>query len=131
MSLTELVIRGLVADHNIACSECGARFRRSGLRVIRQNSLVWHISARCSRCGGTHLLIVRIDPNGMPAAKSSEDELSSELLPEEMAKLESLPSVSADDVLTVAQLLQQATTLQDFLALLDDSSQVPDPIDEE
>ncbi|MCL4540816.1 MAG: hypothetical protein M1396_00505 [Chloroflexi bacterium] len=114
MSLTEMVIRGLVADHNIACIECGTRFRRSGLRVVRQGPMVWHISARCAKCGSTYLLVVRIDDKGLAAAGSAQ-EPDVELDVEEAELFAQESPISADDVLAIGDLLERVHTMPELL----------------
>lgn len=114
MSLTEMVIRGLVADHNIACIECGTRFRRSGLRVVRQGPMVWHISARCAKCGSTYLLVVRIDNKGLAAAANTQ-EPTLELSAEEAEILDQEVPISADDVLAIGDLLERIHTIPELL----------------
>ena len=98
MSLTEMVIRGLVADYNVACSVCGTRFRRSGLRVVRREDDVWQISARCPSCEKITLLMVKLDASGIV----SDIELSRS----EQERFAGAPAVSADDVLDLAGYLE-------------------------
>lgn len=97
MSLTEMVIRGLVADYNVACSVCGTRFRRSGLRVVRREDDVWQISARCPSCEKVTLLMVKLDASGVV----SDVELSQE----EQERFAGAPPINADDVLAISAFL--------------------------
>ncbi|HEV7216593.1 MAG TPA: hypothetical protein VGP33_15900 [Chloroflexota bacterium] len=107
MSLTEMVIRGLVADYNVACSVCGTRFRRSGLRVVRRQDDVWQISARCPSCEKITLLMVKLDASGIVS--------DLELNRAERERFTGMPAISADDVLELAGYL--ATFDGDFKAL--------------
>ena len=107
MSLTEMVIRGLVADYNVACSVCGTRFRRSGLRVVRRQEDVWQISARCPSCEKITLLMVKLDASGIVS--------DIELTRAEQERFTGMPAISADDVLELAGYL--ATFDGDFKAL--------------
>ena len=107
MSLTEMVIRGLVADYNVACSVCGTRFRRSGLRVVRREDDVWQISARCPSCEKVTILMVKLDASGIV----SDIELSRA----EQERFAGERAVSADDVLAMAGYL--ATFDGDFKRL--------------
>lgn len=107
MSLTEMVIRGLVADYNVACSVCGTRFRRSGLRVVRRQEDVWQISARCPSCEKITLLMVKLDASGIVS--------DIELNRAEQERFTGMPAISADDVLELAGYL--ATFDGDFKAL--------------
>ena len=116
MSLAEIVIRGLVADHNVACNACGARFRRSGLRVLRREQNVWQISARCPSCSSVSLLVVRLDRSGVVS--------NVELSGEEHARFADAPSVTVDDVLDMATFL--ATFDGDFKALFATTDDVPE-----
>jgi hypothetical protein len=94
-----MVIRGLVADYNVACSVCGTRFRRSGLRVVRRKEDVWQISARCPSCEKVTLLVVRLDAAGLV----SDVELNGE----ERERFADAPAITADDVLAIAGFLAQ------------------------
>lgn len=116
MSLAEIVIRGLVADHNVACNACGARFRRSGLRVLRREHDVWQISARCPNCSSVSLLVVRLDRSGVV----SDIELSGD----ERDRFADAPPVTVDDVLDMAGFL--ATFDGDFKALFAARASAPD-----
>jgi hypothetical protein len=107
MSLTEMVIRGLVADYNVACSVCGTRFRRSGLRVVRREDDVWQISARCPSCEKVTILMVKLDASGIV----SDIELSRA----EQERFAGERAVGADDVLAIAEYL--ATFDGDFKRL--------------
>jgi hypothetical protein len=107
MSLTEMVIRGLVADYNVACSVCGTRFRRSGLRVVRREDDVWQISARCPSCEKVTILMVKLDASGIV----SDIELSRA----EQERFAGERAVSVDDVLAMAGFL--ATFDGDFMRL--------------
>jgi len=107
MSLTEMVIRGLVADYNVACSVCGTRFRRSGLRVVRRQEDVWQISARCPSCEKITLLMVKLDASGIVS--------NIELTRDEQERFAGMRAISADDVLEMAGYL--ATFDSDFKAL--------------
>lgn len=111
MSLTEMVIRGLVADYNVACSVCGTRFRRSGLRVIRREDDVWQISARCPSCEKITLLMVKLDASGFVA--------DVELNQAEQERFAGAPAISADDVLEMSGYL--ATFDGNFKALFGQS----------
>jgi hypothetical protein len=106
MSLTEMVIRGLVADYNVACSVCGTRFRRSGMRVVRREDDIWQISARCPSCEKITLLMVKLDAAGIV----SDIELSRA----EQERFAGMPAISADDVLELSGFL--ATFDGDFKA---------------
>lgn len=97
MSLTEMVIRGLVADYNVACSMCGTRFRRSGLRVVRREDDVWQISARCPSCEKVTLLMVKLDASGVVS--------DVELNREEQERFAGSPAINADEVLAMAEFL--------------------------
>lgn len=107
MSLTEMVIRGLVADYNVACSVCGTRFRRSGLRVVRRQDDIWQISARCPGCEKITLLMVKLDASGIVP--------DIELTRDEQERFAGIPAISADDVLELAGYL--ATFDGNFKAL--------------
>lgn len=115
MSLTEMVIRGLVADYNVACSVCGTRFRRSGLRVVRREDDVWQISARCPSCEKVTILMVKLDASGIV----SDLELSRA----EQERFAGRPAISADDVLTMAGYL--ATFDGDFKRLFAEQDAPP------
>ena len=107
MSLSELVIRGLVSEYNVSCSACGTRFRRSGLRVIGHEQDVFQVSARCPHCQTVSVLTVKLDTGGLVT--------SLELTSDEQQRFASSLPVSADDVLDVAEFL--ATFDGDFKAL--------------
>lgn len=124
MSLTEMVIRGLVADYNVACSVCGTRFRRSGLRVVRREDDVWQISARCPSCEKITLLMVKLDASGFVS--------DVELNQAEQERFAGGPAVTADDLLEISGFL--ATFDGDFQALFaqyDAPPAEPDRIDGE
>ncbi len=116
MSLADLVIRGLVADYNVACGACGTRFRRSGLRVVRREEDVWQISARCPSCNLMSLLVLKVDASGLV----SEIELSAD----EQEKFIAAAAIGADDVLALSEFL--AGFDGDFRALFGASATTAD-----
>ena len=97
MSLSEMVLRGLVSDYNVACSSCGTRFRRSGLRVVRREADVWQVSARCPSCEAVSLLVVKLDRSGLVS--------DFELTRAEQERFAQDPPIGADDVLAMAEFL--------------------------
>jgi hypothetical protein len=111
MSLGDLVIRGLVADHNVACSVCGRRFRRSGLRVLRREQNVWQISGRCGQCENVSIFVVKLDTSGL--AEDVVDDV--ELTDTEQERFSAEPPIGADEVLAMADFL--AAFDGDFQAL--------------
>jgi hypothetical protein len=121
MSIHELLIRGLVADYNVACSACGTRFRQSSLRVLRHEDDLWHIRGRCPRCAAVTLLLVKLDlrnSNGDPTLLGSAERAASlELTAEETQRFAEATPIGADDVLAMSEWL--ATFDGNFRSLLD------------
>src|SRR5579875_1472340 len=122
MSIHELLIRGLVADYNVACSACGTRFRQSSLRVLRHEDDVWHIRGRCPRCAAVTLLLVKLDlrdSKGDPMLLGAGERAASlELGAEEAQRFADAAPIGADDVLSISEWL--ASFDGDFRSLRQD-----------
>ncbi len=95
-SAQERLFRQLLTTHR--CSNCRQRFDRERFSVIARHERLWVISARCRACHTSQMFWVPLRDRG---------EGVTEVTAAEQRRLDLLPPLSHDDVLSMHEFLER------------------------
>ncbi len=104
------ILRHLVA--NIPCAVCQHHYEADDVRIVDHRNDIWIAAVRCSHCGSRGLILVMV--------REEKTELVSDLTPEEWARFQEMPQISADDVLDIHEFLRDFDG--DFTSLFGDKA---------
>lgn len=90
-------VRQLIA--NIKCVACSQKYSESDFFIMGQRDDVWMLMVSCSHCKTQGMILAMIK-------EQEQIELITDLTPEELVKVENMPSISVDDVLDLHRFLK-------------------------
>lgn len=90
-------VRQLIA--NTKCVVCSAKYTENDVFIIGRQDDVWMLVVSCPLCQTQGIILAMVK-------EDEELELITDLTPEELDKIEDMPSIDIDDVLDVHRFLQ-------------------------
>jgi hypothetical protein len=93
---------------NIKCVVCSEPYDESDVTIMGQQDELWMLMVSCHHCGTQGIILAMVK-------EDEQVELLTDLGPEELERVNSLPAISSDDVLDVHSFLRDFDG--DFVAL--------------
>jgi hypothetical protein len=84
----------------LRCAGCGKPFHAHDFALLDRRQDVWVLGVECRHCGESAHVIVALH-------SGAEQEVITDLTPEERRKADEWPAITADDVLDIHELLQE------------------------
>jgi hypothetical protein len=90
-------VRQLIA--NIKCVVCSQRYAENDVFIMGRQEDVWMLMVSCSHCQTQGIILAMVK-------EDEQVEVITDLTPEELEKIEGMPSIDVDDVLDVHRFLR-------------------------
>lgn len=84
---------------NIKCVVCSEPYDESDVTIMGQQDELWMLMVSCHHCGTQGIILAMVK-------EDEQVELLTDLGPEELERVKSLPAISSDDVLDVHRFLR-------------------------